>query len=436
MAKPTQTKNKSKSKGKKSSVKTLKLKGSGDYVQEQPGIIKQLGSLGIDALAGLGDMYLPGIGAIAKPLGKKALDAFAKLTGFGDYTVSQNSIIGQPNVETPRAVFGHGSERIKDSEFVQFLTFSGKTDFLQVENFLVNPMNSKLFPKLSKKAALFQQYFLHGAVFRLESTCSDSVTLTNNQMAIPVFMVVSNYDVNAPRPTSSKVALNQFFASSARCNKDLMHPIECDPALQPMKCLYLWDKTTATKDQNLYNSCNTYIFSEGGVQNSPVTAFQTYKLFIDYDVELIKPKIYGTESSVDKWQGTIPLTGLPFGAKSFMEDDSEHIGHPQYQYTFDGQKLTFDSSYTGQILLSWYTNYSSGTPVNNQSFTPSGGVSAAPYFLSDTISSYSNATVASDGWMITESFVCVNGGTITLPDITDVNWSSSELIITLIEGDI
>lgn len=434
MKKTIKSRNSKKPKASNKSSRTLKLKGHGDYtIQKQPGILTQVGDIGTDLLGMLGDSYLPGSSKLIKPLSKAALSAFSKLTGFGDYEVHQNSIIGQPNTEHPPAVFGHGAERIKDSEFVQFLTFPGVSSFTQIASFLVNPANQVLFPKLSQKAKLFQQYYLHGCVLRLESVCSESVTLSNNAMSIPTLITTSNYNLNMPKPSSDKMAMNQFFTSTSRVNKDQVHPIECDPALQPMKCLYIWDHTTSSKDQNLYNSCQVFLFTTGGIPVTPTPVpYQIYKLYVDYDVELIKPTInYKEEYVYDIWNGTTPVTGFALGTAPSLDSSSTSAGRPQTLYKFDGHTITFDPSYTGLCDIGLYATYSVGA-LCSAGFVPDGvNVVTHKAYLGDSADHITNNGETSYNWYAIQSVQVTGGGSITLDDISGTSFNKSSMVVEL-----
>jgi hypothetical protein len=356
------------------------------------------------------------------------MDAFSRITGFGDYQINENSLIAHPNEEAPKPVFGHGGQREKGTEFVGFLKTPATDVWTLSEHYLMNPSNPKLFPRLSQIAALYQQWCPHGLILRFESTCSESVSTTTTSMSIPSLIASTNYDVNAERPINAKQQLNQYFATSSRVNKDSMHPIECDPKQRPTEILYTWNNGQGTKDQNLSNLGDVVIAFQGG-QSTNQVAFTAYKVYVEFDIEFLKSRVRSGPEFEDFYKLTVPSTGLPFGSAFVMDDISTEYNFPQIPYTVSGNTIVFDPNYDGDVLVDMMVNYTAGT-VSALDFTLTGGATALLYFMDDTDSKVQNLTETSIySWCI-QAIRISGGGTITVSNITATAWNHGSLVIS------
>jgi len=416
--KPKQSKGKSSGKGKPKSESSL-LKSTFQSINKNAP----------DMLSTLSDVFYPGSGAIVRKVSKGALGAFAKLTGWGDYEIQENSIIAHPNVTAPVPVFGHGGMRIKDQEYVGVLKVHSDGSFHGVADFFLNPRNQRLFPKLSVIASQYQQFCIHGMVIRFESLCSESVSNTTSNMSIPTFIVMTQYDVNGATPTNDREMLNAFFANSSRINKDFLHPIECSPSTRPAEVLYC-DRVahnSSIRDQNLSNLGRVWIASQGG---NHTTAFGAYRMYVEYDIELIKARPILQAQIDDVFAGSAPATGKPLGSTITMETSSSDYGVPSGDliYSIKDNVLTFDPLFTGDIQLTWYAYYSVATS-NTMAFTLGTGITAKNIFQSGTQPGYGNYGETTTMWFLTKAISVAGGGTVTLADVTSSNFAMSQFMI-------
>jgi len=126
-----------------------------------PGLGRRVGGT-LGALGGT--MFgAPGIGYdIGSAVGQGAHALVKTITGLGDYTVSENSLVynrdavPQFSTDNPRCTVVAHSEFIKD--------IRGSTTF-SIDTFDINAGNAALFPWLSQIARNFEQVVWQGLVF-------------------------------------------------------------------------------------------------------------------------------------------------------------------------------------------------------------------------------------------------------------------------------
>lgn len=403
--------------------------GKGDYnVKTQPGIIHSLKPIVSEGLGLLGDGLLPGSGALARMIAPKAMDLFSKITGFGDYTLEQNSLVAHPEVKAPPPVFGDGSIREKGSEFVGIINTAPTSDFRKLDHFLISPSNPKLFPKFSQKAALFQKNVIHGLIFRFESLCSESFTGGTSNMAIPNIAAVTSYDVTAEDPVNLSEVLNTFFNSGSRVNKDFLHPVECDPKMRTVTVLDNWSKKrgeTETRDARFSNLGNLILCGYGGQQSSP---FPAYKMFVEYDIELIMPIIRKGVVLSDMFKCSAPETGKPLAGVT-MDSDSTEYGYPEKPYDVYDNTIVFSPYCYGDFEITVLVKYTSGASTVTLAQSVSGNAAYLNYYDGDSTYYFSNYGESSLNWINSTAVRVTGGGTITISNIPSLNWKSTELLI-------
>jgi len=415
--------NKRKSQGKKQ--KSNKNKPRQVKVQTQPGIVHALTGPATALAGAVGGAIHPLLGAAGRIVTPLAMSAFSKLTGFGDYTVSQNSLIAHPDQEQPRPVFGDGSIRKRDREFVGVVKVPATGVFTEIGSYRLSPSNPNLFPKLSVEASLYQKNIIHGLVFSLESMCSQSISNTTANMSIPTVTAVTQYDPNAELPKDLRQAKNQFFASSGRVNKDFLHPIECDPKMRSTTVLNNWHiRPQTVRDENLYMMGITSLFAYGGTQTA---AFESYMLYVEYDIELIMPVLPGPTTFSDEYSfGGIavddPLV-LPV-----MDSTSTYYGFPEKPYKLVGDSIIFEDTYIGKVELELFIRRSAGV-TTAISLATSSTVQPFYNYINDTNWQLSNLGESTFSEHYLWSLEITGGGTVQFSSVTAANWVFSWLAI-------
>jgi hypothetical protein len=379
----------------------------------------------------LGDAIEPGLGTLGSLVTKKAMDWFGKVTGFGDYTVKSNSLIANPTGGPP--LFGTPGFRVRDKEFVKFIKVPSNGNFKVVDKFWLNPSNPVLFPKLSIKAQLYQLYKMHGMIIYLESCCSESITTTGGDMSIPTALVCTKYNLKEKDFANESQMMNSFFCSDKRINKDLYHPIECDASQAQVDKLYTWahdPEVGFTRDPNLQDMGATLVAFVGGQQT---TEFKAYKMYVDYDVEFFKP-IYNTQPELsDHYKLTACVAGQMFDGVDVTTSSSSY-SDPQKLYSVAGNVITFNDNVYGLFEITYQGYYSLLGVTAGFAPTLAGGVSALTLYNNGTASDINNI---GDTSLVLFRKIAVNvkgGGTITLTDVSGINWTRADVFIESLEN--
>jgi hypothetical protein len=410
-----------------------RLSGKGDYnvKDEVKKSLKELIPMGVGTLT---NMLMPGMGDPASKVTKAAMKAFAALTGFGDYTVDMNSVIANPNPTTPpKPMFGHGSVRTRDEEYIGELRTGPNGNFLNMLFEQVNPCNKVLFPKFSNKARLFQQYFIHGFVLRLESLCSEAFTTTNGNMSVPLCMAAAHYNVAEEKFKTDRQLLNTFFATSSRVNKDFVMPLECAPSEGVLNHLFCWTATQQgmVQDLKFMNFAILDIAFIGGSHNGE---FPAYKVYVEFDIELLKPTIINIPPSVYDYTFETGLAiGKPFGTDLVL--NSCQNGSPyDTLFTIGTNTIVFSPFYTGRVLIEVCYAYTETGVTSLLAIAASNGAALLNYFGPDDDQAYiTNLGDDTAILFLEEAFTITNGGTLTFTAPNLTNWSWGELFITLLD---
>lgn len=378
----------------------------------------------------LADTFYPGTGFAARDITSSAMDYFGKITGWGDYHISKNSIMSGDQGLKPK--FGDSNYRVRDTEFVRFVVTPSTTSFTPILNLHINPSNPVLFPKLSIKAGQYQKWVCHGMIIYLDSTCSEAITTAaTGNMSIPTLMAVTTYNMIEKQPANSSSLLNSFFANSNRVNKDLVHPIECDPAQRAMEIMFTWagrPLDLQARDPRFENLGKFFLATQGGQQT---TAFQSHTMRIEYDIELIQPIVHTQLDVVDHYEQTA-ITGV-LESDWVIQTSSTTYGNPQKPYTFSANRITFDESVYGAYRIGIVGVYTVGSPGFMVIPTPGGNCSALNVINNDTSPGYSTNGAALTFHQLSYHFMVNGGGYVDIPAMGAANFSRADIFIESME---
>lgn len=271
-----------------------------------PGIISQGGQAVGTAIGGsLGGA--PGA-AIGNFLGGKLGHLVEKVTGFGEYQVSQNSIL-KGGMSPPQIVnsVDTGSVIVRHREYLGDILAS--TDF-SVQSFMINPGLSSTFPWLSSMANSFEQYRLRGMLFEFNSTSSDSILSAATSTALGTVIMQTDYDVADNPPVSKREMLNCEFSSSAKPSVSFIHPIECKKSLSFQSILFTRGTlvTPDNFDQRLYDFARFNIAVEGCQAAVGVLG----ELWVTYEMELFKQQ-FNYVGATDHFEFDTVTAARPLG---------------------------------------------------------------------------------------------------------------------------
>lgn len=266
-------------KSKSSTKKESKKSSSGGWLSPA------LGAVG----SALGTAIAPGAGtAVGGALGSTVGNLIKSITGFGDYSVMENSLI--PEAGTPPVVDNGklGKATIfKHREYICDITSASTANTFQLQNFFINPGQPSTFPWLSGLAANFEHYQLLGILFEFKSMSADALNSTNT--ALGQVIMACNYNAALPNFASKYEMENYEYAISTKPACSAMLPIECKRSESVLDGLYVRPGSVPSgQDQRLYDFGNFQI-ATNGLQGTNVNLGE---LWVTYEIAFYKPKLY------------------------------------------------------------------------------------------------------------------------------------------------
>lgn len=325
------------------------------YALRYPGVGRAIGS-------SLGS-FIPGIGSyLGGVAGNSIQQGIKTITGHGDYTVRQNSVMynrdSVPEFTTanPRCTILAHSEFIKDVR--------GSINF-QVDSFDINATNPACFPWLSQVAKNYEQVVWQGLVFQFKTTCANAVASTNT--ALGTVVLSTQYDTLSPYFTNKQQMENYEFSQSGVPSASLMHPIECDPKLTANQGLFYTDNPANSNynaDPRLYN-IGRFNIATVGMQAAATIG----ELWVTYKVCLMKPKLNAQVSWSDHWilDASSINASNPFGNEPHLSSTSS-----SYQAQFMNGNTVLnpsDQQMTNLIVSPWGSGSATTNCLINPSFT-------------------------------------------------------------------
>lgn len=256
---------------------------------------------------------IPGVpGSISNMLGSGAEwlgQKFGSLMGWGDYRVSKNTLM--MGMDPPNMHTSSGDAIITHREFIADIQSSGVTNTFNLQSFAINPGLEASFPWLAGLADAYEEYELMGCVYEFKSTSSDALNSTNT--ALGYVVMATNYNSASPTFANKLQMENTQYTNSAKPSLSFVHPIECDPALQPMKSQYIrTGAVPAGQDQKTYD-LGLFQIASGGMQGVNVAIGE---LWVTYQVALRKPIFAPQQTSAiatDHFQLSVVSGGVPMG---------------------------------------------------------------------------------------------------------------------------
>lgn len=260
----------------------------------------------VEALPTFLSQAASGLGA---RFGASMASLIARLTGFGDYRVSYNSLMpltpGQPIPS-----FGDLKEAtiVRHREYLaDVIEPGGNNGGFTNRVFTIQPALATTFPWLSNLAVNYDQYRMMGAVFEYVSTASPINNAAGGGIGLGSVILATDYDVADPVYGSKLQAENAQFSVSGRPSDSLLHPIECDPACTSVPVQYIrTGAVPAGRDPRLYDMANFQLITFGIPNNANQQTIG--ELWVSYEVALYKPILEGglVGGAVVWWHWTLP----------------------------------------------------------------------------------------------------------------------------------
>nr|QKV51294.1 putative capsid protein [Crucivirus sp.] len=287
------------------------------------------------------------------------------LTGFGDYSVAQNSMIPKLGGDPPIMMStNNGGFVMRHREYVQ--------DIYATEGFVnntlaINPGLLSTFPLASQIADTFEQFEIRGMVMEYKSMSSDAVLSAGASSALGTIIFATQYNALDEPFEDKRTMENYEFANSTKPSQSMLHPIECKRSQTPVDLLYVRTGPVETGDLRLYDLGN-FNFAVQGCQNA--AAGQVLgELWISFELEFFKPKL------------------LPLGGSSTLSDHYTLTGNSLIAvgnpfYTQNGLVRAPESN------LGTYIQIAAGSPYDANSiiFPPqiTSGKFKVDYYMSAT----------------------------------------------------
>jgi len=209
---------------------------------------------------------------------------FKAITGYGDYTVAKNSLLGGnvPSVANPTIRRGL---TIFHKEYLGDLFTDASPNTFNVQSFTINPGSSQTFEWLAQIACNYEQWCPEGILFMFKSTSGDALTGSNT--ALGSVILATQYNPYNPPFESLAEMLSYQFASAGVPSQDILHPVECAMTDNPLSEYYV--RTAAPKGDLRFNDLGTFYVATTGFQGQSVNIGQ---LWVTYQITLLKPKLY------------------------------------------------------------------------------------------------------------------------------------------------
>jgi len=350
-------------------------------------------------------------GSIGSVLGGGAQSIFKSITGFGDYTVSQNTLMYPDSV--PMFKQDGRNFVVSHREYIQDV-ISGGINTFNVDSFIVNPADSGTFPWLSEIAEQFEQYRIHGLIFEFKSNSADALNSTNT--ALGQVIMASQLNVLLPEFTNKQAMENYMFGCSTRPSANLMHPLECDPKLTPFGP---WFNTRiggsiSQGDDRLYDMAR-FSIATNGMQAANVNVGE---LWVTYQIEFSVPRMSNPDFALH-WQlggdaGTVTAGNLFSNAELTSTSDDVDI-----DVTSTANVIILPNWYSGNIQVTYFVAGTVGAAAVDPTITGSLGVTDLRIENNNSQNGVKNTyAAASVAFDCTAFFKVVNGGRITFSAAT------------------
>lgn len=281
---------------------------------------------------------------LGSKLGGMAETSLGRLFGFGDYSISQNSLMkaaisadgmSSANIVPQFGTHGRGvrlQEREYIGDVVSGALVNGSSTFTNVV-FNINPLNQQTFPWLSTFAANFEEWEPHGIVFEFKSTSSE---FNGTSQALGTVIMATDYDVYDTQYNSKIEMETADYSNSTKSSCTAMHGVECDPTERATKLLYVG---TGQPDQRL-NSLGNFQLATIGCSTANVTLGE---LWVSYDISFYKKQLGATSQMASyRFAGTDPAN--PFTSPQITAPTNGLNGSPQnynLTLTFNGLDVIF-----------------------------------------------------------------------------------------------
>jgi hypothetical protein len=225
------------------------------------------------------------IGAAGSAVGHFARSAISAaipmVFGGGAYSVGTNSLMSG---QVPMMHSTDDSVRICHREYIGDLISHAVANSFKVQSFDINPGLSATFPWLASIAAQFSQYQILGLIFEFKSNSGNALNSVNTALGSVIMNIDYNTVANSPAEKSDM--LGHMWTVDGAPSQNLIAPLECDPAVNPNKILYVRYGAILSNESELTFDMGRLNVATSGLQGTSVNVGE---LWVSYDIVLRKP---------------------------------------------------------------------------------------------------------------------------------------------------
>lgn len=370
--------------------------------------------------------------SIGSSMGDNAHRFFKSVTGYGEYKVKANSLMGSSGAPIFKA--NDRVMKIRHREFISDIfsgatLIGGATKFETYVIHLINPCNSGLFPWLSSIARNFQQYKFKGLLFAFESKSGNAISSTN--AALGTVIMATNYNIAAPLFTNKQDMETHEFTTTAKSSDNMLHPIECSPKEQVAQHYYNANRALINGEDPKFYYPGLFQLVTIGQQ---ATRANLGELWVTYDIELLKPRKDLTKASAHYYIiGNTMSSNM--GTILFTRYDTSNFSSITLA---PSTVVVLDNSFYGLIRVQLLVTSPAAVLITGYSVVLSGNAVLSPTFVNDSAGLYISGSAASQSYTI-EVFV-TGGGIITFNNIitsaNDPDWSVDVFIDSIVQDDL
>jgi len=354
---------------KKSKVKftraTKKKAATPAASKENKSLLQKLGALTLRG-AGAGIGY-----AMGNPAGGYSAGAgISRYLGFGDYTVSQNSLVDKSSNSIPMMHSVGTSVTVRHKEYLGEITTSATTGAFKTTAYPINPGVPQTFPWLSGIASAYTEYDFKGLVFHFQTTSGQYSSSGN--VALGSLMMATKYR-STDAPFTSKLAmLNEFFSTSCKVADSVAHAVECAPNQTVLGSRYIRSSPADVVGDEKFYDLGEFNVATIGVSGTNIIVGE---LWVTYEVVLRKPRLTPFSSVYTAhYIGNTCNATNPLGSTGLTKQyDSIGLTINQVAKT-----ITFPPTIFGRFYIMCV--YDNSTNVVTNGYTFGAGASSADIF--------------------------------------------------------
>lgn len=382
--------------------KRAPAKRSSSY--KYPGLGRKIGGT-VGGMAG--NYFAPGIGgavggALGSVVGDGAQALVKRITGFGDYTVSKNSLVYNRDA-VPE--FSAHNERCTVITHREFITDIKSSITFNLNSYRINPAIQDTFPWLSAIAQNYEQYVVQGMVFEYKTISATAIGSTNT--ALGTVIMATQYNSLSPLFDNKQQMENYEFCQSSVPSQSILHAIECDPTQTQCGGIFnMYDVNAESGDTRLYD-IGRFNIATVGMQTADVPIGE---LWVSYKICLLKPRLTGVTDAADFYTllaSSVSSANI-LGTYTLAESATFNS---EITTLLSSTKLGIDASFVGLLQITYAITYDTDMSVAQlPTITVAGNCSVVTDTFTATGSQSVNGKASSNNAVFAVYYVKCNGG--------------------------